>query len=166
MQPPEEQVRRELVGQWVHKADQRIRAAETLLSVDPPLLYPSCLHSQQAAEKHLKALLTWHQVEFPKTHSIRELLNLAKTVDPSLTGQLMETAALTLYGVEVRYPAHLPEPDSAEATRQPSTLPGRCETPFCAPCSQPEAKRGPNTPIWPLTQRSQRHTISAKRTCN
>jgi len=41
MRPSEEQVRRELVSQWVHKADQDIRAAESLLADEPPLLYPS-----------------------------------------------------------------------------------------------------------------------------
>ncbi|MCD6415630.1 MAG: HEPN domain-containing protein [Planctomycetes bacterium] len=115
MQPPEEQVRRELVSQWAHKAAQDIRAAESLLSEDSPLLYPSCFFSQQAAERRLKAFLTWRQVEFPKTHSIRQLLNLAKTVDPLLAKRLIGAATLTVYGVEVRYPGELPEPDSAEA---------------------------------------------------
>ena len=79
MPPPEEQVRRSLVGQWMHKADQDIRAAASLLADDPPLLYPSCFHSQQAAEKYLKALLVRSQVDFPKTHDIQEILDL---VDP------------------------------------------------------------------------------------
>ena len=116
MQPPEERVRRELVGQWMYKADQDIRAAESLLSGEPPLVYPSCFHCQQAAEKYLKAFLTWHQMEFPKTHSIREILNLVKGIDLQLAEQLMEAATLTAYGVEVRYPGDIPEPDSAEAS--------------------------------------------------
>jgi HEPN domain-containing protein len=56
--PSSEQVRHALTRQWVDKAAQDLRAAESLLSVDPPLLYPSCFHSQQAAEKYLKAVLT------------------------------------------------------------------------------------------------------------
>ena len=115
MRPPEEQVRRELVSQWVHKADQDIRAAESLLSDDAPLPYPSCFHSQQAAEKYLKALLTWRQVEFPKTHVIGELLDLLATVDAPLADSLAEATALNPYGVEVRYPGDLPEPDSHES---------------------------------------------------
>ncbi|HOE12382.1 MAG TPA: HEPN domain-containing protein [bacterium] len=38
-----------------------------------PFLYPACFHAQQAAEKYLNALLTWHQIEFPKTHSSLDL---------------------------------------------------------------------------------------------
>ncbi len=84
MRPPEEEVIRKIVGEWPCKADQDIVAAETLISQEPPLLYPSCFHSQQAAEKYLKAYLTRRQVEFPRTHSIRENLNMVKTVDEEL----------------------------------------------------------------------------------
>jgi len=116
MGPREEQVRNKLVRQWLHKADTDLEAAEALLSQDPPFLYPSCFFSQQAAEKHLKALLTWHQVEFPKTHVIGELLDLLAEVDPSLAQSLADTTALNPYGVEIRYPGDQPEPDSVQAT--------------------------------------------------
>ena len=112
MPPPEEEVRRGLVGRWVHKANEDVRAAESLLAQKPPLLYPSCFHSQQAAEKYLKALLTWREVEFPKTHVIGELLDLLATVAESL----VEATALNPYGVEVRYPGDLPEPNRDETT--------------------------------------------------
>ena len=65
MQPIEEQARRRLLEQWLRKAETDLQAAQALLSHAPPLLYPSCFHAQQAAEKYLKAFLTWHQVEFP-----------------------------------------------------------------------------------------------------
>jgi len=115
MPPSEDEVRRNLVGQWARKADQDYRAAESLLEDDPPLAYPSCFHSQQAAEKYLKALLTWHGVEFPKTHSLGELLDLLATVDATLAAGLASATSLNPYGVEVRYPGDLPEPDAAEA---------------------------------------------------
>jgi HEPN domain-containing protein len=115
MQPREEQVRQKLVAQWLSKADLDMRAAEALLSAEPPCPYPSCFHSQQAAEKYLKAFLTWHQVEFPKTHLIGELLDLLATVDASLAESLAGATALNPYGVDVRYPRDQPEPDSAEA---------------------------------------------------
>ena len=50
MRPPEE-VKREIVRQWLRKAEQDMHAAETLLSSERPLLYPVCFHAQQAAEK-------------------------------------------------------------------------------------------------------------------
>ena len=114
MKPHEEETRRQLVAQWLHKAHTDVEAAAELLASERHLLYPACFHSQQAAEKYLKGFLTWHQVEFPKTHSIRALLNLVKGVDASLAHQMMDAATLTVYGVEVRYPGDLPEPDADE----------------------------------------------------
>lgn len=99
MKPPEEEVVRKIVGQWTRKAEQDFRAAEALLSQDPPLLYPSCFHSQQTAEKYLKAYVTQRQVEFPKPHNIREILELVKTVDEELAMKLLPAAALTPYTV-------------------------------------------------------------------
>lgn len=64
--------------------------SEALLAAEPPFLYPSCFHAQQASEKYLKALLTWHQ---------------------------KDTAALTPYGVDIRHPGDQPEPN-LEETRQ------------------------------------------------
>ena len=62
-------------------------------------------HSQQAVEKYLKALLTRHQIEFPKTHIIRRLLILLKTVDPVVAdGGLDDTNWLSPFGAEIRYP--------------------------------------------------------------
>ena len=103
MKPPEE-VKRKLVQQWLAKAEEDIEAAEALLSGERTFLYPSCFHSQQAAEKYLKAYLTRRQVEFPGMHSIREILNLVKTVDEELATELLPAAALTPYGVEVHCP--------------------------------------------------------------
>ncbi len=55
-------------------------------------------------------------MEFPKTHSIRGLLNLVKSIDAELAQQIMTAATLTVYGVEMRYPGGLPDPDKDEAT--------------------------------------------------
>jgi HEPN domain-containing protein len=115
MKQPEEAVIRKILGDWLNKAEQDMESAETLLSREPPLLSPSCFHSQQAAEKYLKAYLTWRQVEFPKTHSIREIVDLVRTVDEGLARSISSAAALTPYGVEVRYPGDVSEPKRQEA---------------------------------------------------
>lgn len=114
MKLPEKEIILKIVGEWVFKADQDIKAAEALLLQELPLLYPSCFHSQQAAEKYLKAYLTMCQVEFPKTHSIREILDLVRTVDDELADTLLPAAALTPYGVEIRHPGDVPEPTQNE----------------------------------------------------
>ena len=117
MRPPKEEVIRKLVGEWLEKADADLEAAEALLFLERPLLHPSCFHSQQATEKYLKAFLTSRQVESPKTHNIRELLNLVKTVDEGLPDALQSAVALTPYGVDLRYPGSGPEPSPDEARR-------------------------------------------------
>ncbi len=115
MKPPEDKVRWKLAGQWFHKAETDLQAAEALLSREPPLLYPSCFFSQQAAEKYLKGFLTLRQVEFPKTHVIGELLDLLAGVDAPLAKSLAGATALNPYGVEARYPGDMPEPELSEA---------------------------------------------------
>jgi HEPN domain-containing protein len=114
MRPPEE-VKKEIVRQWLAKAEQDLKAAESLLSQEQPLLYPSCFHAQQAAEKYLKAILTWHQIEFPKTHAIEQLLDLVKDAEPETASSLRDAVALTPYGVDIRYPGDQPEPNLEEA---------------------------------------------------
>jgi HEPN domain-containing protein len=76
--------------------------------------------SQQAAEKYLKALLSWRQVVFPKTHDLDEILNLVETTDPDLAQSLRDIVVLSPYGVELRYPGDRPDAtwqDAEEAVK-------------------------------------------------
>lgn len=114
MRPPED-VRRDLVRQWLTKAEGDLEAARVLLSRETTFLFPVGFHCQQAAEKYLKAFLTWHGVPFPKTHDLDELLDLAAAVDPPLSPSLRVIAALTPFGVEIRYPGDAPDPTREEA---------------------------------------------------
>ena len=116
MKRPEEQARKRLVREWLHKAETDLQAAEALLTRDSPLLYPSCFFAQQAAEKYLKAFLVRNQTYFPKTHDLDEILDLVESVNSELASSLRGVIALTQYAVETRYPGDLAEPDSAEAT--------------------------------------------------
>ncbi len=50
-----------------------------------------------------------HQVAFPKTHDLGELLDLVSTVEPALADDLRGVTALNPYGVEYRYPGDFPE---------------------------------------------------------
>ncbi|MCK4850342.1 MAG: HEPN domain-containing protein [Phycisphaerae bacterium] len=114
MRPPE-QVKAEIVRQWISKAQTDLAAAEVLILRDPPLPYPACFHAQQAAEKYLKAFLTWQQVEFPRTHALGELLDLVSQADKDLAASLSGVTGLNPYGVEVRYPGDIPEPNRQQA---------------------------------------------------
>ena len=62
------------------------------------LLENLCFHAQQAAEKTLKAVLIFLEIDFPRTH-IRTLLDLLpESIDVSQ--EVEESAALTDYAVE------------------------------------------------------------------
>ncbi len=103
MKPPEEALR-SLVAEWVAKADKDFQAAVRLLDQGDQFREIVGFHSQQAAEKYLKALLVRHRVEFPKTHDIEELLDLVATIDSAAAGALRDADLLTPFGVEVRLP--------------------------------------------------------------
>jgi HEPN domain-containing protein len=107
MKPPEE-IRDEFVRQWLLKAEEDLNAAKSLLTYGITFLSAVCFHSQQAAEKYLKAYLTFRQVEFPKTHDIDEILDLIAPVNGKLSESLRDTIVLTNYGVDVRYPGDFP----------------------------------------------------------
>ena len=65
-----EQWRLEETSHWLDQARRDLSAANLLTSAVPSR---SVFHSQQAAEKAAKALLTFHDVIFRKTHNLSEL---------------------------------------------------------------------------------------------
>lgn len=100
---------RELVHSWLKKSQDDLDVAELLLGQRSHLLDAIGFHAQQAAEKCMKALLVRHQVEFPKTHNLGEILDLVARVNPDLARSLRSATALNPYGVETRYPGDLPD---------------------------------------------------------
>lgn len=52
---------------WMGRARQDLTAGDADLAHDPPIRGDAVFHAQQAAEKALKAFLTWHEVPFRKT---------------------------------------------------------------------------------------------------
>lgn len=115
MTKPPDQVRAELVQQWMGKAEEDLNAAKSLVAYGETFPSTACFHSQQAAEKYLKAFLTYHQVEFPKTHAIAQLLDLVAAINTSLSEFLRDTIVLTSYGVAIRYPCDFPSVTSHDA---------------------------------------------------
>lgn len=109
------EVKQRLVNDWLQKADTDLGVADHLVAEGA--LFPSAIafHCQQAAEKCLKAYLVWNELDFPKTHDIEALLNLVKSADPELADRLKDSVALTLYGVELRYPGDRPDATAEEA---------------------------------------------------
>lgn len=84
---------------WLRKAEKDVRAAMKLL--DEPDY--SAFHSQQAAEKALKALLVALGERPPRTHNIGLLLDRLKGHGFD-TSPIHKARILTDYAVEARYP--------------------------------------------------------------
>jgi HEPN domain-containing protein len=110
-----EEVIRDFVQQWLHKAEGDLAAAEILLASEADDYFPCAFHCQQVAEKFLKAYLVRHQIEFRKIHDLDQLLKLAGQVEPALRKDLASCSWLTPFGVEFRYPGEYPEVDRATA---------------------------------------------------
>ena len=100
---------------WLAKALMDLRAAEHLLQVVPPLLGGVVFHSQQAAEKALKAFLAWHDEPFRKTHNLEELGRQTLAFDPALQPLVDRAGGLTPYAWKYRYPGEPAEPSLQEA---------------------------------------------------
>ncbi len=113
--PPENEIRR-LVAEWTGKADLDLKTV-VRLSAEDEFRDIVAFHAQQAAEKYLKALLTRHQIEFPKTHVIRRLLILLEPIDPAMVRALDEASWLSPFGAEIRYPGDRPETLPGEQVR-------------------------------------------------
>lgn len=65
--------------------------------------YILLFHLQQAVEKLLKALLSYHQIEFPRTHDIAKLIELCEDNKIALPDYTDEIIKLTPFAVEFRY---------------------------------------------------------------
>ncbi len=100
--------------QWLGKAGEDFQTAELIVANDLPAYWTASFHAQQTAEKALKALLTYHQVDFMKTHSIGALLQLAEPVASGISNELDAARDLTGYAVRDRYPG--PESEVTRAT--------------------------------------------------
>ncbi len=66
-------------------------------------------HCQQTVEKYLKILLTFYQIEFPKTQEIDRLLLIVGRANPTAADALSETRWLGPFAVDIRYPGDAAE---------------------------------------------------------
>jgi HEPN domain-containing protein len=98
---------------WLLRAAEDLAAAAALTG--PATLRSALFHCQQAAEKSLKAFLTWHQRPFPRTHNLTLLSGSCSEVDASLSAEVGPSLALTRFAVAMRYPGEIEEPSIAEA---------------------------------------------------
>lgn len=108
---------REAVRQWLTKADSDWITIEILMASARCPTETVCFHCQQYVEKLLKAFLTLKGIEAPKTHDLRRLIQLASPSEPKLAELAGESDALTVHGVQSRYPGDFWQVETAEMNR-------------------------------------------------
>jgi len=87
---------------WMIKAESDIENLMIMMERERAL-DTACFHAQQAAEKYLKAFLSFNDASWPRTNNIEELLRLCATIDKRLADLVEGTTFLTDYAVELRY---------------------------------------------------------------
>ena len=103
-----------LTLEWILKADGDFSTAGRELRVRrTPNYDASCFHSQQAAEKYLKAYLQEHGFSIPKTHILLDLLGLCLRIDATFQIIRPDINELEGYAVQFRYPGQ--SADKSEA---------------------------------------------------
>jgi HEPN domain-containing protein len=96
---------RAIAKEWVEKAEDDFYSAELLLRAgEHPMPGNSCFHSQQSAEKYLKAFLVENNIDFPRSHQLMVLIELCAGLDVSFLEISQLCRHLESYAIAVRYP--------------------------------------------------------------
>ncbi|MFT5367870.1 MAG: HEPN domain-containing protein [Candidatus Latescibacterota bacterium] len=96
------------VKRWLKYAQEDLNTAQNLSDQDDFVPRQACWFAQQSAEKALKAILIFLQIEFPFSHDLDVLCNLVSD-DWGLKPKHSDLASLTEWAVESRYPGDWPE---------------------------------------------------------
>lgn len=99
----------------------------------------ACFHSQQAAEKGVKALLVLRGEEDTRGHSVADLCGRAASLDPRFADLEQDGAKLDRFYIPTRYPNGLPgglpskafdQEDADEAIARAERIIGTVESAF------------------------------------
>lgn len=116
MSPTERDVLQK-VHQWLQYADEDLLFAKHGLTLRTSVPYRLiAYHAQQCAEKCLKAYLVFHLVDFPFTHNLARLIELAQQCR-TWPASIFDAEELTPYAITARYPGES-EPCSADEARR------------------------------------------------
>jgi HEPN domain-containing protein len=104
------------VAEWVAKAEgDFLTAGRELRARKSPNYDAVCFHTQQCAEKYLKAVLQENNKRIPKIHFLLELLAMILKFDGSYEFLKADLEILEDYSVRFRYPGHFAEKDEAQS---------------------------------------------------
>ena len=94
----------EVARSWLQRAHSDLALGEVALATPGVMLEDACFHAQQCAEKGLKGLLAYLEIDFPRTHAIEVLLDLLKSKGVAVPEDVDEAFGLSQYAVQSRYP--------------------------------------------------------------
>lgn len=110
---PLNELEKELLRQWLRKAEGGLRVAERL--ADAPEDYDAVVfHCPQAAAKYLKPRLALTGENPPRTHDLVRLLLTLQQAEAFATQEVDMAKLLTPFRVAIRYPSEEDEPPVAE----------------------------------------------------
>lgn len=96
--------------EWIEKAEgDFITAGRELKARKSPNYDAVCFHSQQTAEKYLKAYLHESEQIIPKTHVLLDLLAICVKIDNTFLLIQPDVNALEGYAIQFRYPGQRAE---------------------------------------------------------
>lgn len=93
-----------LTQKWFKYADNDLNVA---IKISNEFGFIACFHCQQSAEKYIKGLLIFLQINFRKSHNLTYLLELLDLEFPNNISEAAEY--LNEFSVEVRYPGDYEE---------------------------------------------------------
>ena len=121
LRPPkkERHVMNPLMLEWVQKAEGDYAVAQQVYQGQNPVHDAICFHAQQCIEKYLKAWLPEANIPFPRTHDLKELLELIVPTLPVWDAWRTDFSVLSEHAlVDPRYPGKFASADdTAHAMR-------------------------------------------------
>jgi HEPN domain-containing protein len=110
-----DEAKRREIRQWLIKSEHDLRSSQRLFAGDDPILDTAVYHCQQAAEKALKAYLTFQDSPFQKVHVLGILVEQCLEFDRSFESIRDIADVLTPFATAFRYPGDVLEPDPDDA---------------------------------------------------
>ncbi|MCX7725052.1 MAG: HEPN domain-containing protein [Thermodesulfovibrio sp.] len=100
--------------EWLIKAESDLKTAKKLIAGDDPIFDTATYHTQQFAEKALKAFLSFKQNPILKIHDLGDLVEICMKYNKKFVELMDDADALTPYSIMYRYPPSFGSPDENE----------------------------------------------------
>jgi HEPN domain-containing protein len=100
--------------EWQLRAEHDIESARYLLTSPSPLFDVAIYHTQQCAEKTLKAFLAYHRQVINKTHNLKMLAETCAEIDETFHTIIDDCIFLNPFAILYRYPDSDDMPDKDE----------------------------------------------------